>query len=604
MILILVSINFTFLNHVVIIKKKVFYKKQKTKNRKQKKQGMIMINENACKQLNEISAKSFWSKNKPVDEIVNTLFEDHLNVKEFNPKRNKKNQKKCEELNERRADAFWGGGFEKIEQQHAKGRLTARERIEQFFDDNTFEEFDTFKTHRCYQFGMSKKKIYGDGIVTGVGTVSGRIVYACAQDFTVFGGSISETMSQKVSKMMDLAAKNGAPIVYLNDSGGARIQEGVDSLAGCSEMFLRNVKYSGVIPQISIIFGPCAGAAVYSPALTDFIVMVKKKSFMFLTGPKVVKGVTHEDVDEETLGGADVHDTLSGLVHYAAQSELDAISYVQKLLSFIPQNNQQRSPMLGNQIPDCVENEFLNQIIPDSANQPYDMKELIDSIVDDQDFFEIQKNFAANIIIGFAHIGGRSIGIVANQPQVMAGVLDINASIKAARFVRFCDCFNIPILTLVDVPGFLPGTNQEHNGVIRNGAKLIYAYAEATVPKITIVTRKAYGGAYCVMSSKHLRGDLNFAWPTAEIAVMGSKGAAEILHGKESKKSIDPENFLKEKESEYEKAMLSPYPAAERGYIDDIIIPSQTRLKIIKSLWMLRNKEDSNPSKKHGNMPL
>lgn len=512
-------------------------------------------------------------------------------------------QDKLDKLNKLREIAQEGGGKKRVDDQHAKGKLTARERLNILFDDGSFEEFDQFKTHRCTQFGMEKQEFFGDGIVTGVGLVDGRVIYACAQDFTVFGGSISETMSQKVCKIMDMAAKNGAPLVSLNDSGGARIQEGIDSLAGVSEVFLRNVKYSGVIPQISVIFGPCAGAAVYSPALTDFVVMVKKNSYMFLTGPKVVKTVTHEDVDEETLGGADIHADLSGLVHYAAKSEEDAIKYLKRLLSFIPSSYRSRPPVYSTEDRerDCPN---LQKIVPDGASKPYDMKKVILEIVDQNDFFEIQETFASNIIIGFARIGGRSIGLVANQPQSMAGVLDINSSIKAARFVRFCDCFNIPIVTLVDVPGFLPGINQEHNGVIRNGAKLIYAYAEATVPKITIITRKAYGGAYCVMSSKHLRGDINYAWPTAEIAVMGAKGAAKILYGKDAEQSADPEKFLKEREAEYEQAMLGPYPAAKRGYVDDVINPAATRNKIIHALWLLRNKEDSNPPKKHGNIPL
>ncbi len=510
---------------------------------------------------------------------------------------------KLNKLNEIKKEASLGGGETRIQKHHDNGRLTARERLELFFDKGSFEEFDALKTHRCTNFGMDKKQFLGDGIVTGVGTVDGRITYACAQDFTVLGGSLSETLSQKVSKMMDMAAKTGAPVISLNDSGGARIQEGIDSLAGVSEVFLRNVMFSGVIPQITIVFGPCAGAAVYSPALTDFIVMVKKKSYMFLTGPKVVKGVTHEDVTDENLGGADVHASLSGLVHYAAESEEDAINYVQKLLSYMPQNNMQKPPSFaGNDQAKIIEK--LNTIIPDNANTPYDMKEVVGLCADGGEFLEIQKDFAPNILIGFCRIGGKSVGIVANQPQAMAGVLDINASIKAARFVRFCDCFNIPIVTYVDVPGFLPGTNQEHNGVIRNGAKLIYAYAEATVPKITVITRKAYGGAYCVMSSKHLRGDINLAWPTAEIAVMGAKGAAEILYGRASKKEADPKAFIQKKEAEYEEQMLSPYPAAKRGYVDDIIDPSHTKSRLIRALWLLRNKEDKNPPKKHGNIPL
>lgn len=513
-------------------------------------------------------------------------------------------QKKLDDLLQKRAEARLGGGQERIDAHHAKGRLTARERINQLLDEGSFEEFDMFKTHRCHNFGMQDKIFPGDGVVTGYGTVAGRLVYVYAQDFTVLGGSLSETLAEKVCKVMDLAVKNGAPVIGLNDSGGARIQEGIEALAGYSDIFLRNVMASGVVPQISAIFGPCAGGAVYSPALTDFIVMVKKNSYMFLTGPKVVKSVTHEDVTVEELGGADMHASLSGVADYAAINGMDAIAYVQRLLSFLPQNNMENAPLLASDdSPDRWE-EALNHLIPDSPNEAYDMKEIIVRTVDKGDFFEVKEKFAPNIITGFARYNGHSVGIVANQPMYLSGVLDINASVKASRFVRFCDCFNIPVVTLVDVPGFLPGTNQEYNGVIRNGAKLLYAYAEATIPKVTVVTRKAYGGAYCVMSSKHLRGDINYAWPSAEIAVMGGKGAVEVLYSREAQNDEDPIAFLAEKEQEYSDTMANPYVAARRGYIDDIIEPARSRFRIIKALEMLKNKRDSNPMKKHGNIPL
>ena len=513
-------------------------------------------------------------------------------------------KKTFDDLLKLRAEARMGGGQERIDKLHAKGRMTARERIDLLLDKGSFEEFDMFKTHRCRHFGMEEKKFLGDGVVTGYGTVNGRIVYVFAQDFTVFGGSLSETFAEKICKIMDLAAKNGAPVIGLNDSGGARIQEGIESLAGYSDIFLRNVMSSGVIPQISAIFGPCAGGAVYSPALTDFSIMVKNNSYMFLTGPKVVKSVTHEDVTVEELGGASVHASKSGVVHYAAESGVDAIEYVKKLLSFVPQNNMESPPLMLTDDPPDRRIEELNQFIPENPNEAYDMRDIILSTVDNGDFLEIHELFAPNLIVGFARYDGYSVGIVANQPSYLSGVLDNDASIKGARFVRFCDCFNIPVVTLVDVPGFLPGTVQEYNGIIRNGAKMLYAYAEATVPKVTVIIRKAYGGAYCVMSSKHLRGDINYAWPTAEIAVMGAKGAVEVLYARESKKNDDPAAFLAEKELEYADAVVNPFIAAKRGYIDDIIEPARTRFRVVKALQLVKNKRDTNPMKKHGNIPL
>ena len=513
-------------------------------------------------------------------------------------------KKTFDDLLKLRAEARMGGGQERIDKLHAKGRMTARERIDLLLDKGSFEEFDMFKTHRCRHFGMEEKKFLGDGVVTGYGTVNGRIVYVFAQDFTVFGGSLSETFAEKICKIMDLAAKNGAPVIGLNDSGGARIQEGIESLAGYSDIFLRNVMCSGVIPQISAIFGPCAGGAVYSPALTDFSIMVKNNSYMFLTGPKVVKSVTHEDVTVEELGGASVHASKSGVVHYAAESGADAIGYVKKLLSFVPQNNMESPPLMLTDDPPDRRIEELNQFIPENPNEAYDMRDIILSTVDNGDFLEIHELFAPNLIVGFARYDGYSVGIVANQPSYLSGVLDNDASIKGARFVRFCDCFNIPVVTLVDVPGFLPGTVQEYNGIIRNGAKMLYAYAEATVPKVTVIIRKAYGGAYCVMSSKHLRGDINYAWPTAEIAVMGAKGAVEVLYARESKKNDDPAAFLAEKELEYADAVVNPFIAAKRGYIDDIIEPARTRFRVVKALQLVKNKRDTNPMKKHGNIPL
>ncbi len=513
-------------------------------------------------------------------------------------------QERLDHLQTLRAEARMGGGQLRIDKQHALGRLTARERIDLLLDQGSFEEFDMFKIHRSHDFGMEDNKFLGDGVVTGYGTVNGRLIYVYAQDFTVLGGSLSETIAEKICKILDLAIKNGAPVIGLNDSGGARIQEGIESLAGYSDIFLRNVMASGVVPQISAIFGPCAGGAVYSPALTDFVVMVKNNSYMFLTGPKVVKSVTHEDVTVEELGGADMHAQTSGVADYAAVSGADAIEYLKVMLSYLPQNNMETPAVLECSDPCDRRSETLNQIIPENPNAAYDMKIVIREIVDNGHFFEIKEAFAPNLIIGFARFNGASVGIVANQPFSLSGVLDINASIKGARFVRFCDCFNIPVVTLVDVPGFLPGTAQEYGGAIRNGAKMLYAYAEATIPKVTVITRKAYGGAYCVMSSKHLRGDMNYAWPTAEIAVMGAKGAVEVLYGRAAKDAKDPEKFLIRKEREYHDTVANPYVAARRGYVDDIIEPARTRFRIIKALGMLQNKHDSNPMKKHGNIPL
>ena len=513
-------------------------------------------------------------------------------------------QDKLDELMELRTKARLGGGKERIAKHHSQGKMTARERIDLLLDEGSFEEFDMFKTHRCRHFGMGDKEFLGDGVVTGYGTIDGRLVYVFSQDFTVLGGSLSETFAEKICKIMDLAIRNGAPVIGLNDSGGARIQEGIESLAGYTDIFLRNVKASGVVPQISAIFGPCAGGAVYSPALTDFSIMVKNNSYMFLTGPKVVKSVTHEDVTVEQLGGAEMHASKSGVADYAAIDGKDAIDYVKNVLSYLPQNNVENPPHLPTGDSPTRRDEFLNQIIPDNPNEAYDMMEVIQRTVDDGKFLQIKEQFAKNVIIGFGRYNGNPVGIVANQPCFLSGVLDIDSSIKAARFVRFCDCFNIPIVTFVDVPGFLPGTNQEYNGAIRNGAKILYAYAEATVPKVTVVTRKAYGGAYCVMSSKHLRGDVNYAWPTAEIAVMGAKGAVEVLFGREAQKAPDPQKFLADREKEYSETTANPYVAAKRGYVDDIIEPARTRFRIVKALEMLKHKRDTNPMKKHGNIPL
>ncbi len=497
-----------------------------------------------------------------------------------------------------------GGGEERIKQQHAKGKLTARERVELLLDKGSFVELDRFVTHRASDFGMAEQRILGDGVVTGYGTIDRRLVYVYSQDFTVFGGSLSETHAEKICKVMDLALKNGAPLVGLNDSGGARIQEGVVSLGGYADIFLKNTLASGVIPQISVIMGPCAGGAVYSPAITDFIVMVKDTSYMFVTGPDVVKTVTHEQVSFEALGGALTHASTSGVAHFAADGEEDAVFLVQKLLSFIPSNNLEDAPAIRSEDDPLRTDEALDVLIPEEPNRPYDMAAAITKIVDDGEFFEVMQNWAGNILIGYARLGGRSVGIVANQPAMLAGVLDINASVKAARFVRFCDCFNIPIVTFVDVPGFLPGTTQEHGGIIRHGAKLLYAYAEATVPKLTVITRKAYGGAYDVMSSKHLRGDINLAWPTAEIAVMGPDGAVNIIFRREIAEAAQPEATRARLVADYREKFANPYVAASRGYIDAIIEPHETRPRLINALEMLQNKRDTNPAKKHGNIPL
>ena len=516
-------------------------------------------------------------------------------------------QEKINELLKLRETARLGGGIKRIEKQHAQGKFTARERILMFLDEGSLEEFDMFVTHRCTNFGLENEKYLSDGVVTGYGTVEGRLVYVYSQDFTTFGGSLSETVSNKICKVLDQAMKMGAPVVGFNDSGGARIQEGVNSLAGYSEIFQRNILASGVIPQISAIFGPCAGGAVYSPALTDFIMMVKNTSYMFVTGPKVVKTVTNEDVTVEDLGGANVHASKSGVAHFAVDNEEIGIANIRKLLSFVPSNNMEEPPFVGTQDPINRLEDALNQIIPDNPNKPYDVKDVILSIVDDGDFFEIHENYAKNIIVGFARFNGMSVGIVANQPKYLAGVLDINSSRKGARFIRFCDAFNIPLVTLVDVPGFLPGTQQEYGALILHGAKLLYAYGEATVPKVTVILRKNYGGAYCVMSSKHLRGDINYAWPTAEIAVMGGKGAVEILNGKEIAAIEDPtkrEEFITEKENDYRDAFANPYVAARYGYIDDVIEPRNTRFRVIRALESLRNKRLENPAKKHDNLPL
>lgn len=514
------------------------------------------------------------------------------------------NSDKIRQLRELKALSRLGGGPERIKAQHERGRLTARERIDLLLDKGSFRELDPFVVHRTTDFGLDQQKYLGDSVVTGWGTIDGRLVYVYSQDFTVFGGSLGEVHAEKICKILDMALKNGAPVIGLNDSGGARIQEGVVSLGAYAEIFLRNTLASGVIPQISAIMGPCAGGAVYSPALTDFIFMVRNSSYMFVTGPEVVKAVTHEEVTFEELGGADVHFETSGVCHVAADSEADTLYLIRKLLSYIPQNNMEDPPFLPNTDDPLRMDESLDTLIPDDPSKPYDVKEVIHSVVDEGEFFEIQERYAANIVIGFARLGGHSVGIVANQPAVLAGVLDINSSDKAARFVRFCDAFNIPIVTFVDVPGFLPGTDQEHGGIIRHGAKLLYAYCEATVPKLTVVLRKAYGGAYDVMSSKHIRGDLNLAWPSAEIAVMGPEGAVNIIFRKELAQSEDPTKRREELVAEYRAKFANPYVAAARGYIDDIIEPHETRPRLINALEMLANKRDSNPPKKHGCIPL
>lgn len=511
---------------------------------------------------------------------------------------------KLERLEERSRQAEVGGGRARSEKQKAAGKMTARERIDFFLDEGSFEEFDKFVVHRSTDFGLETQKFMGDGVVTGHGLVDGREVFVFAQDFTVFGGSLSETHAEKICKIMDLAMKTGSPVVGLNDSGGARIQEGVVSLGGYADIFLRNTLASGVIPQISCILGPCAGGAVYSPAITDFNIMVKDTSYMFITGPDVIKTVTHEEVTKEELGGAMAHNTKSGVAHFAAESDEHALRIARELLSFIPSNNLDDPPFVATNDPSDRRHPGLNSVVPESSNQPYDIRDVIKPVVDDGYFFEVQEHYAPNIVVGFARLAGNSVGIVANQPAFLAGVLDIDASVKAARFVRFCDCFNIPLITFEDVPGFLPGVNQEHLGIIRHGAKLLYAFAEATVPKITVITRKAYGGAYCVMASKHIRTDINFAYPTAEIAVMGAEGAVGILYRKELAEAANPDEDRQRIVEEFNDKFANPYVAAERGFIDEIIEPAATRPKLIRALSLLRNKRDTNPPKKHGNIPL
>ncbi|MBO0952714.1 acyl-CoA carboxylase subunit beta [Fibrella forsythiae] len=512
--------------------------------------------------------------------------------------------KNTDTLDRKNAEALLGGGQKRIDAQHAKGKLTARERIALLVDEGSFEEIGKFVMHRTKDFGLDKEYYLGDGVVTGYGTVNGRLVYVFAQDFTVFGGALSETHAEKICKLMDLALQNGAPVIGLNDSGGARIQEGVLSLAGYADIFYRNTRASGVIPQLSAIMGPCAGGAVYSPAITDFIFMVENTSYMFVTGPNVVKTVTHEEVTAEELGGASTHSTKSGVTHFSCANELACIQHIKQLLSYIPQNCEDQPPMLPYEASESESRPELNTIIPENPNQPYDMREVIDALVDADSFMEVHKNFAENIVVGFARIGGRSIGVVGNQPAVLAGVLDIQASTKAARFVRFCDCFNVPILVLEDVPGFLPGTDQEWNGIITNGAKLLYAFCEATVPRVTVITRKAYGGAYDVMNSKHIGADLNYAWPSAEIAVMGASGAAEIIFKREIAEAADPQAKLQEKVQEYTEKFANPYRAAHRGYVDEVIYPEETRQKLMRAFQMLENKVATLPRKKHGNIPL
>jgi methylmalonyl-CoA decarboxylase subunit alpha len=514
---------------------------------------------------------------------------------------------KIKELLDKREQAKLGGGQKRIDSQHKKGKLTARERIELLLDEGSFEEFDMFVTHRCVEFGLEKEHYLSDGVITGYGTIDGRIVYVFSQDFTVFGGSLSETFAKKICKVMDQAMKVGAPVIGINDSGGARIQEGVQSLAGYAEIFERNILASGVIPQISAIFGPCAGGAVYSPALTDFIVMSKKNSYMFVTGPKVVKTVTGEVVTDDELGGATVHGSKSGVSHFLAEDEQEGMQLIRKLLSYLPQNNLEDPPISPCDDPIDRLEDSLNYFIPDNPNKPYDVKDVIYAIADNGEFMEIHRHYAPNIVVGYAKFNGMPVGIVANQPNYLAGVLDINASRKAARFVRFCDAFNVPILTLVDVPGFLPGTAQEYGGIIIHGAKLLFAYGEATVPKITVILRKAYGGAYDVMSSKHLRGDINYAWPTAEIAVMGPKGAIEVLFNKKLAEFTDDaerEEFKRKSEEEYKTKFANPYDAAKYGFIDDVIEPRNTRFRVIRALQALATKKDVNPPKKHTNIPL
>ncbi|MCH8877117.1 MAG: acyl-CoA carboxylase subunit beta [Chloroflexi bacterium] len=513
-------------------------------------------------------------------------------------------ESKLEELRALREQARLGGGEDRIEAQHKRGRLTARERLDLLLDKGSFRETGGFVTHRTHDFGLEKRKYLSDSVVTGWGTVEGRLTYVFSQDFTVFGGSLGEVHAEKIVKIMEMAMKNGAPVIGINDSGGARIQEGVVSLGGYADIFLLNTMASGVIPQISAIMGPSAGGAVYSPALTDFIFMVRKSSYMFVTGPDVVRSVTHEDVDLEQLGGADVHARTSGVAHYTAENEADLLYMIRLLLSYLPQNNMEDPPFVPSTDDRLRTDAALDSIVPDDPTKPYDIRDVIHRVVDDGAFLEIHESYAPNIVVGFARLGGHSVGFVANQPAVLAGVLDINASIKAARFVRFCDAFNVPLITLVDVPGFLPGTEQEHGGIIRAGAKLLYAYCEATVPKVTVITRKAYGGAYCVMNSKHIRSDLNLAWPTAEIAVMGPEAAVSIIFRKELAEAVDPDTRKAELVKDYRAKFAHPYVSASRGYIDDVIEPRFTRPRLINALEMLANKRDVNPAKKHGNIPL
>ena len=513
-------------------------------------------------------------------------------------------QDKIKHLRNKIETAQLGGGQARIDAQHKKGKLTARERLLLLLDDGTFEEIGMLVTHRSHEFGLDKEKYLGDGVVTGYGTINGRLVFVFSQDFTVFGGSLSETHAEKICRIMDLAMQNGAPIIGLNDSGGARIQEGVVSLGGYADIFFRNTRASGVIPQFSAIMGPCAGGAVYSPAITDLVWMVEQTSYMFVTGPNVVKTVTHQEVTSEELGGALTHSTKSGVTHFAATNEVECLNSIRKMLEYLPQNCEEQAPCKVYETPKTELRPQLNSIVPENPNQPYDMRDVIEGVIDEDSFAEVHKNFAENIVVGFARLAGKSIGIVANQPAFLAGVLDIHSSIKAARFVRLCDSFNIPLLVFEDVPGFLPGTDQEWNGIISNGAKLLYAFSEATVPRITVITRKAYGGAYDVMNSKHIGADMNFAWPTAEIAVMGAKGAAEIIFKKEIQEAQDPQAKLREKELDYIQHFANPYRAAERGYVDEVIVPEQTRDKLIKSFKMLENKVDTLPRKKHGNIPL
>ncbi|MBW4436657.1 MAG: acyl-CoA carboxylase subunit beta [Pleurocapsa minor GSE-CHR-MK-17-07R] len=511
---------------------------------------------------------------------------------------------KIEHLRARRALSQQGGGPERVKRQHDAGRNTARERLDILLDPGSFRELDAFVKHRSTDFGLGEQEFVGDSVVTGWGTISGRLVYVFSQDFTVLGGSLSEVHAEKILKVMDMAMRTGSPIIGLMDSGGARIQEGVISLGGYASIFLKNTLASGVIPQISVIMGPCAGGAVYSPALTDFIFMVKDTSYMFITGPDVVKQVTHEDVTAEELGGASVHAAKSGVAHIVGENETQTLLLVREMFSYLPQNNMEDPPLVPTSDDPLRSDADLDTIVPDSPNKPYDMKEVVKRVVDDGVFYEVQPDYAANIVVGFARLGGHSVGVVANQPMVLAGVLDIKASEKAARFIRFCDCFNLPIITFVDVPGYLPGTAQEHNGIIMSGAKLLYAYCEATVPKLTVTTRKSYGGAYCVMSSKHIRGDLNLAWPTAEIAVMGPEGAVEIIYRRDLKDAHDPAQLKAEMAAQYREKLANPYIAAERGFVDDVIEPRETRARLINGLEVFQNKRDSNPPKKHGNIPL